>query len=532
MVGVAALLVVFTPMRPDDLWQAYLAAPWFTQPWFHDFGFGIFMAWNYWPYSLLVVGSAIGAWLWVKAAPNEEMQAYVEHIYALETALKQSRETAEQSTMSLDSLNAKLDELFARTAEVWLVINPINGIRRSNQQALRLGQRINPALQTLEGRSPHEILGSEVLLKAVHLATTENAVWQGEVELPQLQQWFMAWVLPFGTEVAVILRDVTPHHRDASFLHNTEILVRQLVEESTRPVVVTDKEWRYLYVSNKWGEVLGLEPGRQLLGQEHWLVSPSFPANRPQVVQQLLAGVLLGQNEERYTLGGREMLLSWSIRPWKDSAGMLGGYIMVANDVTETVRLRQQVQQAQERDNQLAYTDSLTGLPNRQLFNDRLTIALAQAYRQLGKLGVIFLDLDGFKAVNDSLGHDAGDLLLKQVAERLQSCLRASDTLARLGGDEFTMILHGIREARDAEVVVEKVLQVIRQPYNLNGNVVDKVGTSIGVALYPQHAAQAADLLKLADEAMYEAKMGGKNTFRFAKAKAAGESKLSDVKTS
>jgi diguanylate cyclase (GGDEF)-like protein len=173
------------------------------------------------------------------------------------------------------------------------------------------------------------------------------------------------------------------------------------------------------------------------------------------------------------------------------------------------------VNQAEERENALAYSDALTGLPNRQLFNDRLNMALAQAYRQLGKVALFFLDLDGFKAVNDQLGHDYGDLLLKQVAERLKTCVRSTDTVARLGGDEFTIIL-AIRDKADAKQVAEKILATVRVPYDLNGKVADKVGTSIGIALYPQDGSQAADLMRKADASMYAAKQAGKNTFRFA----------------
>ena len=512
------LLQVFPPPAIQPVLLAYAQAPWGTSGTLQQAGLLAYVFVTYWPAAVAGGLGLLLAIVWAKAAPSAEMHAYVEQIYLLETALKQAREAAESSTQALDTLNGKLDELFARTAEIWLVISPVSGVRRFNPAALQFAQRRQPALQTLEGRALSDILAHEGLQKAVTQAVTQRAVWQGELQLAgqrqEAQQWFVAWVLPWGAEVAILLREVSHQHRPEGFLEHTELLLRQLVEQSIRPVAVLDTHWRYQYVAQNWAETLGL-PAQNLVGEDHWVRCPDFPTNKANLVQQLAAGQRVGQQEERRTVQGREMLISWSIRPWQNALGALGGYIFGVQDVTDQVRLKHQVQQAQDRENQLAYLDALTGLPNRQLFQDRLNVALAQAYRNLSKLAVMFLDLDGFKAVNDKFGHEAGDLLLKQVAARLQACVRAADTLARLGGDEFTLILT-IREPRDAQVVAEKILKAVCQPYDLNGQVADTVGTSIGIAIYPQHGTQALDLLKAADGAMYEAKQAGKNTFRFA----------------
>jgi diguanylate cyclase (GGDEF)-like protein len=285
------------------------------------------------------------------------------------------------------------------------------------------------------------------------------------------------------------------------------------VEDSVRPVAVLDPQFRYRYVSRKWHETFGLNPSLQIIGLVHDQVVPGFPPNLGGVRQQLAMGQLAGRDDERWKVNGSEETLAWHLRPWRDAFGELGGYIMTVVNQTEYVRLKAQVGQAQERENALAYSDMLTGLPNRQLFHDRLNMALAQAYRQLGKVALFFLDLDGFKAVNDTLGHDAGDLLLKQVAGRLQTCIRQTDTLARLGGDEFTMVLN-VRDANDAEQVAKKIMTVINEPFDLGGSPA-KVGTSIGIAMYPANAAQATDLMRMADMAMYAAKQAGKRTYRF-----------------
>ncbi|OGI41918.1 MAG: hypothetical protein A2150_01350 [Candidatus Muproteobacteria bacterium RBG_16_64_11] len=161
----------------------------------------------------------------------------------------------------------------------------------------------------------------------------------------------------------------------------------------------------------------------------------------------------------------------------------------------------------------LAHFDALTGLPNRLLFLDRLNQTMAQAHRNERLVAVMLLDLDRFKAINDTLGHTMGDLLLKSVAERLAECVREDDTVARLGGDEFTVLLPEIRYIQDAAAVAQKILDALAQPFFLDGHEVF-IGTSIGISLYPFDEELSA-LLRNADTAMYEAKQDGGNTYQF-----------------
>ena len=161
-----------------------------------------------------------------------------------------------------------------------------------------------------------------------------------------------------------------------------------------------------------------------------------------------------------------------------------------------------------------AYHDSLTGLPNRRLFSDRLTVAVAQALRQGEPLGVVLIDMDHFKLLNDSWGHSIGDELLQGVANRLKDAAREGDTVARLGGDEFVLVLPGIRQPEDLAEVAEKLLSNLREDWQL-GRGDFQTTASAGIAIYPQDGKDAEDLLKSADTAMYEAKDGGRNTYRF-----------------
>jgi diguanylate cyclase (GGDEF)-like protein len=162
----------------------------------------------------------------------------------------------------------------------------------------------------------------------------------------------------------------------------------------------------------------------------------------------------------------------------------------------------------------LAYHDGLTALPNRSLFNKLLSQAIRQAQRYDRQLAVAFIDLDRFKQINDTLGHDAGDALLKEVASRLKTCLRDSDTVARLGGDEFVVLLTEVAEERYAATVAEKVIEAIAKPFVLLGQEF-RVTASIGISTYPQDGREAQTLTKNADIAMYQAKEDGKNNFQF-----------------
>ncbi len=169
---------------------------------------------------------------------------------------------------------------------------------------------------------------------------------------------------------------------------------------------------------------------------------------------------------------------------------------------------------ALQRIEQLAHYDALTHLPNRSLFYDRLEQSIVSAKRSHRSLALLFMDLDGFKQVNDALGHHFGDVLLSQVAERLRLCVRESDTLARLGGDEFTLILNDTHESEAVAMVANKVVESIAAPFDLEGQLV-RIGVSIGIARYPDDAPSKGTLLMVADKAMYAAKATGKSTYRF-----------------
>jgi two-component system cell cycle response regulator len=163
----------------------------------------------------------------------------------------------------------------------------------------------------------------------------------------------------------------------------------------------------------------------------------------------------------------------------------------------------------------LALNDPLTGLANRRLLGERMAMALVHARRSKSAMAVLYLDLDGFKAINDTLGHGAGDELLKMVAARLIATVREADTVARLGGDEFAIVLWQVKGSDDAGIAASKVIKSVSLPYVLAGRPAS-VTASAGVAIYPDNGNDTDALLKSADEALYKAKRAGKNTYRIA----------------
>lgn len=172
--------------------------------------------------------------------------------------------------------------------------------------------------------------------------------------------------------------------------------------------------------------------------------------------------------------------------------------------------------QAEARIEHMATHDGLTDLPSLRLASDRLNMALAMSRRQKREGAVLFMDLDGFKQVNDTLGHDAGDHVLRQVGRRMQECVRETDTVARIGGDEFLIVAYGLNMPSDAVTIAEKILRTVSRPILYQGREAT-VGASIGIATFPTHGYDKEKLLKLADEAMYEVKSSGKNGYRFAR---------------
>jgi diguanylate cyclase (GGDEF)-like protein/PAS domain S-box-containing protein len=204
---------------------------------------------------------------------------------------------------------------------------------------------------------------------------------------------------------------------------------------------------------------------------------------------------------------GTQIFLENSVSPLRNKEGKIIGFRAVSRDVTEHKQYEQKLAE-------MATHDSLTGLPNRTLLSDRLTMGLALSRRSGNRLAVLMLDLDKFKAINDTMGHAVGDQLLKSVAERLTSVTRKSDTIARIGGDEFVLVLPQVSQPTNASKLAQRILDVFRKPLVFDGHQLN-ITTSIGIAVYPEDGKDMEILLKNADTAMYLAKEEGRDAYRF-----------------
>ena len=207
------------------------------------------------------------------------------------------------------------------------------------------------------------------------------------------------------------------------------------------------------------------------------------------------------------TRGGRTIHCEWYNTPLVDSGGNIIGFASLVQDVTERMNTERTI-------HYMAHHDALTGLPNRRLMQDRLHQAIMAARRKQRHVGVLFTDLDRFKVVNDTLGHDTGDFILKEVARRLVSCVREGDTVSREGGDEFIVILPDLERPEHARTVADKIIKELEKPVEIGGHEIH-VTPSIGISHYPNDATDVQQLLKHADSAMYQAKDAGRNTVRF-----------------
>jgi diguanylate cyclase (GGDEF)-like protein/PAS domain S-box-containing protein len=245
-------------------------------------------------------------------------------------------------------------------------------------------------------------------------------------------------------------------------------------------------------------ERLGIDP-REIVGQSVYEVMPES-AN----VDEPFARALEGETVRTVVELG-ETILEVELGPVRDADGNVTTVIGVATDVTERKR-------AEDMIRHMAFHDSLTGLANRELFERTLTEALAEAKKQGHPLAVLFVDLDGFKQVNDTYGHSEGDALLKAIAEGLNGLVREGDFVARIGGDEFLVLLPAVKDEAEAVAVSDRLLSGLNTEWLANGRTF-ALSASIGVAVFPYDGADGSDLLRSADKAMYAAKSRGKGCY-------------------
>lgn len=268
----------------------------------------------------------------------------------------------------------------------------------------------------------------------------------------------------------------------------------------------------FLEVNDAWCALFGYAREEVYADNLNWK-NITHPEDVQESINRVQAMLVDGRDrialEKRYLRkDGKTIWGSLELSLVRDEAGKPQYFIVAVQDITERKLAEQQI-------SFLAYHDKLTGLPNRALFFDRLSQALSQARRNSKHVALCYLDLDGFKPVNDEFGHDAGDAILKMVAQRLLACVRGVDTVARLGGDEFVVLLGGLDRPQEAENIATKVQQAFNQPMMLANGIERTIGISMGISVFPDDGGEIDRLLAAADLAMYQSKREGKSSYCF-----------------
>jgi diguanylate cyclase (GGDEF)-like protein/PAS domain S-box-containing protein len=307
-----------------------------------------------------------------------------------------------------------------------------------------------------------------------------------------------------GQALRVVLE---PAEGRLAALERSEERFRRIVHSAEEGIWEIDAAARTSFVNPKMAQMLGYEI-EEMIDQP--LVAFMDEEGRA-ILERNIARRQRGLAERHefkfIRKDGAELWATLSTNPIFDGAGAYLGALALVTDITERRASSELIWRQ-------ANFDELSGLPNRHMFLDRLRHELRKAGREGRFLALLFIDLDHFKQVNDSLGHDAGDVLLAEAAERIVACVRGSDTVARLGGDEFTVILSGLEHASGVERIAQDIIATLARPFQLNNDLASVSG-SIGIALYPGDAGDIDGLLRHADQAMYAAKTGGSNAYSY-----------------
>ena len=307
------------------------------------------------------------------------------------------------------------------------------------------------------------------------------------------------------------IEDITSWRENEQALRDAEERYRNIVENAVEGIFQTTPQGRYLSINPALARIYGYDKPEEMIGAYLDIGRQLYvdPARRLEFMRLIhLNGVVSNFESEVYRKNGEIIWISENAREVRDGSGNLLYFEGTVEDITERktyeTRLTHQ-----------ATHDTLTGLPNRALFRDRLQQAVRYAERERAKVSIVFIDLDNFKYINDSLGHEAGDALIRIMAQRLKSCVRDSDTVARLGGDEFVLLLQGAPfDDERVSIAMSRILSEVRKPVDVRGRELT-VTCSIGISVCPEDGNDVDALLKHADAAMYQAKQAGRDNFQF-----------------
>jgi diguanylate cyclase (GGDEF)-like protein/PAS domain S-box-containing protein len=389
----------------------------------------------------------------------------------------------------------------------------------------------NHAFTAMTGYSKEEALGNNLrLLKSgeqpesyyaeLWSTISSGKVWQGEIVNRRKDGTTYTeemTITPVSRDVGnpadryfiAIKQDITERKRAEEELYRAHQMLQTILNTIPQRVFWKDRNCTYVGCNRAFATDAGLNNPAEIIGKSDFDLVWSETAEVYRTDDKLVmeqGSAKLGYEEMQDRADRGRVWLRTSKLPLWDREGKVIGVIGTYEDITAR-------KLAEERVQYLAYYDALTGLPNRTLLQDRLAKALAGARRRKDKVAILFLDLDRFKDINDSLGHSVADLLLQEVAERLKTWAREQDTVARVGGDEFLIVLTGLKDVADAAVATERIVNLMTAEFVVQGHSLS-IGCSVGISIFPEHGADGETLIKNADAAMYSAKDNGRNNFR------------------
>lgn len=488
-------------------------------------------------------------------AANEELVATNEELVSIEEELRYTNEEIHRAHQKLYNILESITDAFYAVNHHWEVTY------------------VNNEAEQLLNKKKFDIIGKNLwqefpgmvdtlIYQQLHKVMSQQSVSHFEYFFEPATRWFNIHAYPSVDGISIYFHDITYYKKTQermtlqnhylTALHETALALMNRLEldELLEAIVAraakilgTPHGWLYLINTDNSELVLRMGIGhfRQMVGLRlvpgEGLAGKVWQSGEPMFVEDY--STWLGRSAN-YVFLKMHSCVAIPLKTGQETLGILGfgffdkqknivpeqlslltGFAQLASIALDNARLYNAAQQelterkrVEEILRYLAYHDTLTDLPNRTLFNDRLSVALSQAKRNNGNFAVMFLDLDYFKMVNDTLGHDVGDRLLKGIASKLSNLLRKGDTISRIGGDEFTILLHGINQLEDAALVAQKIIDTLREPWVVGVHEFH-ITTSIGIAFYPNDGEDQETLIKNADAAMYQAKQNGRNNFQF-----------------
>lgn len=410
------------------------------------------------------------------------------------------------------------DVKYALDQSTILAITDHRGIiLRANEQFCRISKYSRSELIGQDHRLLNSGHHPRSFFKQMWKCIGSGQVWRGEIcnrAKDGSLYWVDTTIVPFVDtkgkiyQYVSIRNDITARKHMEEEVRKSEELYRLIAENTSDIISIVNVEGDFLYLSPAHKAVFDHDvPDERFHNLFEWIVEDDRDI-MAFAIQHTYSTRKEYTVECRIQTSRKETIWTESkINPIVDELGNVSKLLFVTRDITDR-------KQSEELIHHLAYHDALTDLPNRRMYTQHLSREIMQAKRFQSNLAVLFLDLDRFKDVNDSFGHDVGDLLLVEAANRLKACLRPNDVAARLGGDEFTVLLSQLTDREEAAALANRIMEALQRPFILQDHSFN-VSCSIGIALYPQDGDNADDLLKRADTALYTVKSRGKNGYDF-----------------